>query len=170
MDTPARHRVIGSLESVDGVGVVRMEDRFATRIEDLWAALTDPERLARWLGEIEGDLRPGGEFRARYHASGWEGVGRVDTCEAPHRLVVATRAADETDETVVEATLTADGDGTILVIQHRGLPLDNLAAYGAGIQVHVDDLAAHLTGGERCDASARWNELHPAYQAMAATL
>ncbi len=47
-------------------GVVRMQDRFDTGIDDLWSALTDPPRLARWLGEVEGDLRLGGEFRARF--------------------------------------------------------------------------------------------------------
>jgi DNA-binding transcriptional ArsR family regulator len=49
-------------------------DRCDTDIEDLWSALTEPPRLARWIGEIEGDLRHGGEFRARF-TSGWEGTG-----------------------------------------------------------------------------------------------
>ena len=56
-------RILGSLRSADGVGVVRIEDRYETDIDDLWSALTDPVRLARWHGEVSGDLRPGGEFR-----------------------------------------------------------------------------------------------------------
>jgi uncharacterized protein YndB with AHSA1/START domain len=79
-------RILGSLRSADGKGIVRMEDRFDTEIDDLWSALTDPSRLARWLGEVEGDLRLGGEFRARFFASGWEGKGRVEACEPPERL------------------------------------------------------------------------------------
>ena len=79
-------RIIGTLATADGKGVVRMEDRFDTDIDDLWSALTDPSRLARWLGEFEGDLRLGGEFRARFLASGWEGTGRVEACEPPRRL------------------------------------------------------------------------------------
>jgi hypothetical protein len=43
-----------------------------------------------------------------------------------------------------------------------------LAAYGAGIQVHVEDLLAHLAGRDRCDAAARFEELFPAYQELAA--
>jgi hypothetical protein len=50
------------------------------------------------------------------------------------------------------------------------MPLDHLAAYGAGIQVHVEDLAAHIAGRERCDAGARWSELQPAYQDLAANV
>jgi hypothetical protein len=48
------------------------------------------------------------------------------------------------------------------------MPLDLLAAYGAGIQVHAEDLTAHVAGRERCDAGKRWSELQPAYQALAA--
>jgi uncharacterized protein YndB with AHSA1/START domain len=161
-------RILGSLRSADGKGVVRMEDRFDTDIDDLWSALTDRRRLARWLGEFEGDLRLGGEFRARFFASGWEGTGRVDACEPPRHLLVLTKDPDVPYELVIEATLTADGEQTILVLEERGMPLEQLAAYGAGIQVHIEDLAAHIAGRERSDADARWNELLPAYQDLAA--
>jgi uncharacterized protein YndB with AHSA1/START domain len=163
-------RIIGSLRAVDGKGAVRMEDRFDTGVEDLWSALTDPARLARWLGEVEGDLRPGGEFRARFFATGWEGTGRVEGCEAPHRLLVRTTEGGEDDEHAIEATLTADGDRTVLVVEERGMPVEHLAGYGAGIQVHVEDLAAHLVGRGPCDGHARWTELLPAYQELAATV
>ena len=164
-------RILGSLRSGDGKGVVRIEDRFDTGIDDVWSALTDPRRLARWMGEVEGDLRLGGEFRARFFASGWEGTGRVEACEPPRRLLLLllTMKPGQPDERVIEVTLAADGDQAILVWEERGMPLDQLAAYGAGIQVHVEDLAAHLAGRERCDADARWNELLPAYQDLAAS-
>ncbi len=162
-------RILGSLRSADGKGVVRMEDRFDTDIDDLWSALTDPLRLARWIGEVEGDLRPGGEFRFRFFASGSEGTGRVDACEPPRRLLL-TMALGQPDEDVIEATLAADGGQTILVWEERGMPLDLLAAYGAGVQIHIEDLAAHLAGGKRVDATARWNELLPAYRDLAANV
>jgi uncharacterized protein YndB with AHSA1/START domain len=166
----AGNRILGSLRSADGKGVVRIEDRFDTGIDDLWSALTDPPRLARWLGEVQGDLRLGGEFRARFFASGWEGTGRVEACEPPRRLLVLTMQPGKPQEHFIEATLTADGDQTILAWEERGMPLDLLAAYGAGIQVHVEDLAAYLTGGERCDSETRWAELEPAYQDLAASI
>jgi uncharacterized protein YndB with AHSA1/START domain len=164
-------RILGSLRSADGKGIVRMEDRYDTDIDDLWSALTDPRRLGRWLGEVEGDLRLGGEFRAHFFASGWEGTGRVEACEPPQRLLLLTKDPEQPYDLVIEATLTADGDQTVLVIEERGMPLDLLAAYGAGIQVHVEDLAAHIAGHERSDdAEARWEQLLPAYQAFAADL
>lgn len=166
--TPKRH-TLGTLNAERGKSVIRLEDRFDTDIGDLWSALTDPSRLARWLGEIEGDLRQGGEFRARYFASGWEGTCRVEECQPPRRLRILTSTPDEPDGSI-EATLTSEGDWTLLVIETVGAPLEQIAAYGAGNQIHVEDLAAYLAGRERCDARLRWQELHPAYQELAARL
>ncbi len=163
-DGTARPRILGRLRTADGTGIVRMQDRFATGVDDLWSALTEPDRLERWLGTFTGDLRPGGEFRARYHASGWEGVGRVDACDPPRHLQVTTRADDATVDGVIDVTLTADGDHTLLVSEHRGLPPDMLAGYGAGIQIHLEDLRAHLTGGDRCDSDSRIAELFAVYR------
>jgi len=164
-------RILGSLRSADDKGVVRMENRYDTDIDDLWSALTDPGRLARWYGEVEGDLRLGGEYRARLFSSGWEGTGRVEACEPPQRLLVRIKDADEPEEGVIEVTLTADGDQTIVVWEERGMPLDFVSAYGAGVQLHVEDLADHLAGRERRDdVKARWGELHPAYQDLKANL
>src|SRR6266545_8021534 len=166
--TRAGDRILSSLRSTEGKGVVRMEDRFDTQVDDVWSALTEPRRLARWLGEVEGDLRLGGEFRAHFFASGWEGTGRVEVCGPLQRLLVLTKHANASEEQSIEATLTADGDQTILVWEERGMPVDLLAAYGAGVQVHVEDLAAYLAGRGRCDAEARWDGLLPAYQELAA--
>src|SRR6476620_8598901 len=84
-------RILGSLGSAEGKGIVRMEDRLDTDIDDVWSALTDPSRLARWYGEVEGDLRLGGEYRAHLFSSGWEGTGRIEGYDPPP----AAPAADE---------------------------------------------------------------------------
>ena len=168
-NTHPRTRILGSLRSADGTGIVRIEDRYDTDIDDLWSALSDPGRLARWYGQVEGDLRPGGEFRLHIESDGWDGAGRVEACEPPRRLVVTSKEADAPEEEVIEATLTADGGQTVLVLDQRGLPLDQLAAYGAGLQVHVEDLTAHIAGHERV-AQGRWGELLPAYQDLAANI
>jgi uncharacterized protein YndB with AHSA1/START domain len=169
-DAHASARILGSLRSADGKGVVRMEDRFDTGIDDVWSALTDPSRLARWYGEVEGDLRAGGEYRARVFASGWEGTGRVQACERPRRLLLLSKENDDPFEGVTEVTLTADGDQTTVVWEERDMPVNLLAPYGAGIQIHVEDLGAHLSGRERCDAPARWEELIPSYRDLAANI
>jgi uncharacterized protein YndB with AHSA1/START domain len=88
-------RILGSLRSADGTGVVRIEDRYDTGIDDLWSALTDPGRLARWYGQVEGDLRPGGQFRLHVESADIDATGRVEACEPPRRLLVTTRETEE---------------------------------------------------------------------------
>ena len=158
-NTPAANQIRGSLRSVDDAGVVRLEVVFDTQLDDLWSALTDPSRLVQWLGEVEGHLSRGGEFRAAFYATGWEGTGRVEACEPPGRLMILTKSADEPD-CVIEVTLTAEGPKTSVVFEDRGLPLEQIAAYGAGDQVLVEGLAAYLTGQERSEPRSRWRELH----------
>jgi len=172
-------RILGSLRSADGAGVVRIEDRYDTDIDDLWEALTDPERLRRWYGVVDGDLRPGGEFRTYIAANDIESIGRVEACEPPRRLLLTTRESDESYERgqgvppydqAIEATLTWDGDQTILVIEARGMPLDKIAFYGAGWQIHAENLAGYIAGRQRGDTEARWGELVPPYQQLAASI
>ena len=142
---------------------MRIEDRYDTDIDDLWSAITDSRRLARWYGEVEGDLRPGGEFRLYLQAAGLESTGRVEACESWRK-----GNGVPPFDAAIEATLTAAGDQTILVIEVQGMPLDKIAFYGAGWQIHAESLAAHIAGREPGESEERWNELVPAYQALAA--
>jgi len=171
-------RILGSIRSADGAGVVRIEDRYDTDIDDLWSAITDPVRLARWFGEVDDELSQRGEFRVRIADAG-DRTGQVEACERPERLVVTTRETDESYrrgqgvppfDAVWDITLTADGDRTILVIQVRGVPLDKIAFYGAGWQIHAENLAAYLAGQEPGDIEARWGELVPPYEDLAAKI
>ena len=171
-------RILGSLRSADGAGIVRIEDRYDTDIDDLWSAITDPDRLARWFGEVDGELSLGGEFRVHIADAG-ERTGQVEACDAPQRLLVTTRETDESYrrgqgvppfDAAWDITLTADGDQTTLVIEVKGMPLDKIAFFGAGWQIHAENLAAYLAGREPDDVEARWEELVPRYQDLAANL
>ena len=164
-NAPEGRRILGTLRSENGVGVVRIEDSLDAAVGEVWSAVTDPTRLAQWYGEVEGDLRAGGEFRLRVFASGWEGTGRITECEPPHRFAVSREHGRP--ESVHEVTLTAAGDQTVIVYENLTVPPDLLWAYGVGEQIHVEDLGAHLAGRERAHES-RWQELEPAYRELAA--
>jgi uncharacterized protein YndB with AHSA1/START domain len=155
-----RASLIGSLRVAQGTGVVHIEDCFDTSIGNVWSALVDPQRRARRLGNFEGQLQVGGHFRAHFLASEWEGSGRVEMCEFPRHLLVSLTEAGATESHVMEVMLADHG-----VVEDRGIPPEQLAAYGAGVQIHVEDLVSHLFGGERCDAQARWKVLFPSYKA-----
>ena len=127
-------------------GTVRLEDRFDTDIADVWSAITDPERAARWIAVVTGDFRVGGELRGSFTSS-WEGTMRVEICDAPHRLRLLS-SSDE-GQTVMEAVLSEDGDGTRVVIEERGLPIADAPYHAAGWHVHLEDLDTELAHGTR---------------------
>jgi uncharacterized protein YndB with AHSA1/START domain len=178
-DRPTGRHIVGDLSAADGAGVVRIHDRYDTGIDDLWTAITDPERLGRWYGRVEGDLLPGGHFRLYIEASDIESAGQILACEPPRRLQVTNRETDESFargqgvppfDAVIEVTLTEAGNQTDLSIEVRGMPLDKIANYGAGWQIHAENLAAYLSGREPGAVGPRWSDLVPHYRALAAHL
>ena len=152
--------VLGSLHSVDGEGVVRMEDRLDTGIDDLWGALTDPDRLAHWYGVIEGELSQGGEFRVRIALAG-ERRGRVEACEPPRRLLLTMRDPDpqpgQPEQTVIEAQLIAEGAQTRLVwdpsLRSTGRQLPGNADKLRSHQAHAQPSFPNTGAGERLGRS-----------------
>lgn len=170
-------RIIGTMRAIDEArGAVRVEDVYDTDIDDLWEACTSPERLARWIAQVSGDLREGGMVQAVF-TSTWTGPGRIEVCDAPHHLLLTMEPGTE-DEAQIEAWLTPQGERTSLVIEERGLPLESLYFHGAGWQVHLEDLGRSLeidgpahVGGWSEDTHApawhtRWTELTPTYKDM----
>jgi uncharacterized protein YndB with AHSA1/START domain len=79
--------------------------------EEVWEALTDPERLADWFAnDVELDLRPGGGARFRW-SNGEERHATVTEVEPEERLAFAWD-----DDGEVELTLADDEDGTRLTV------------------------------------------------------
>ncbi len=160
-------KTIGTMRALDEKrGAVRVEDVYDTDIDDLWEACTTPERLARWIAELSGDLRVGGTIHATF-TSTWTGHGRIEICDRPHHLRL-TMEPGTNDEAELEAWLTEEGDRTRLTVEERGLPLDRLHLHGAGWQAHLEDLCRSLAG-ESPAWEARWTELAPVYETMAIT-
>jgi hypothetical protein len=63
---------------------------------------------------------------------------------------------------VVRFELRAEGPGTLLVLEHTGVPADQAAGFGAGWHGHLDALAATLAG-QVADPHERYRTLAPQY-------
>ena len=152
--------IIGTMRALDETrGAVRVEDVYDTDIDDLWEACTTPERLARWIAEVSGDLRVGGTIHAVF-TSTWTGPGRVEVCDAPHHLLLTMEPGTD-DESQMEAWLIEEGSQTRLVVEERGLPVDKLYLHGAGWQAHLEDLGRSLAEATGAHPE-RWTEQTPA--------
>lgn len=78
----------GYREHRDGLDYVVFERTFRAPIWDVWAAVTEPDRLERWVGTWTGDPASG-EVVFRMTAEG-EDVApetyRIEVCEPPRHL------------------------------------------------------------------------------------
>ena len=155
-------QVLGRIER-DGDEVVVVFDRhYATSPDDLWRACTEPDRLARWFAPVAGDLRPGGDFTIHFDDADIPRC-RVVTCEAPTRLVWEWPIGDV--RTVVTAEVSADGEGSRLVLRHERLTDGQVAGYAAGWDTYVRASTSTSTARRAPDWVATWSALHELYAA-----
>jgi uncharacterized protein YndB with AHSA1/START domain len=143
-------QVDGTLVVADEVAVIAFERRLGHPVEVVWAALTDPEGLAAWLGPGTLEPREGGQVSIRTGPADRperQGVmsGRVLTWEPP-RVLEHEWVQPGLDISVVRYELEADAGGTILRLTHRRSVAPIATGGRAGWHAYLDRLAAHLDG------------------------
>jgi uncharacterized protein YndB with AHSA1/START domain len=121
----AIHRTVQQQPATDGAGErvsVLLRRAYDTPIHDVWDAVTQPDRIKRWLMPITGDLRAGGTFQLHGNAG-----GQILTCEPPRLLKVTFGDPNS----IVELRLTPQSDNdTVLELEHT-VPIE-MAQSGAG--------------------------------------
>jgi uncharacterized protein YndB with AHSA1/START domain len=135
----------------DSANVVELEVRLGAPPDEVFLYLTDPERYVRWQGvKAELDPRPGGVFRVWMDAK-TVASGEFVEVESPRRVVFTWGWEDNEGvppgSTTVELTLEADGEGTLLMLRHTGLPDGEAAAmHEEGWRFFTDRLAGLFRG------------------------
>ena len=138
----------GRIETVDGVRRLLIEREFRAPIEDVWAAVTEPERLARWIGSWNGDPASGAvEFRMLFEGEGHASEQmEIRVCEPPHRLHLTSYAGEQV--WLIELDLThADGVTTITFSQ-PGVTREQVGDVGPGWDYYLDRLVDVETGAD----------------------
>ena len=156
----AVHREVGERTLPAGAArTIRLQREYDAPIEEVWDALTNPERIGRWFLPISGEYRVGGRYQFEGNAG-----GEILACERPHRLKatwVYGEPASEADVSEVEVRLAATGDEkTMFDFEHTAIvPDDRWDEYGPGaVGVGWDGgllgLSLHLRGGSVGDPEA----------------
>lgn len=121
----AIHRRVERQLPDDGSGErvsVLLRRGYDAPVDDVWDAVTQPDRIKRWLMPISGELRVGGSFQLEGNAG-----GEILSCEPPRLLKVTFGGPTS----IVEVRLTPHGDhDTVLELEHSvGI---EIAQSGAG--------------------------------------
>jgi uncharacterized protein YndB with AHSA1/START domain len=114
------HRAVAR-DDAGGTVAVTLTRTYDADPDDVWDALTDPERLPRWFYPISGDLHEGGAFQLEGNAG-----GEIRRCERPTSLQVTFGGPDS----IVDVAVTGSDDGTTVELTHT-VPLA-MAGSGAG--------------------------------------
>ncbi len=140
----------GTIVVAGEVAVIGFERRLGHPVEAVWAALTEPEELAAWLGPGTLEPREGGRVSIRTGPGDRPErqrtmSGRVLACDPP-RLLEHEWVQPGLDISVVRYELEAEAGGTILRLTHRRSVTPAATGGRAGWHAYLDRLAAHLDG------------------------
>lgn len=141
-------------------GGVRLEfvRTYDTPLEDVWSAVTDSERLARWFGTWSGDPATGSVEVVMSAEGGTQPQSvTIDECDPPRHLALTVPGPDgpwPLDLTLYEQ----EGQTTMRFIHHLAEPFD-ARSIGPGWHFYLDRLGAVVTGAPAPDS---WDDYYPA--------
>jgi uncharacterized protein YndB with AHSA1/START domain len=151
------------LDAADGT-YCEWRRTFRAPIDDVWAAITEPERLARWIGTWTGEPASG-EVRFQMLFEGDDMPAEafaIDECDPPRRLRVTTTSPYDGENPThwrLRLDLT-EADGVTTLTFAQSVPDPKMAeGVGPGWDYYLDRLVAAETGD---DASAvDFADYHP---------
>jgi uncharacterized protein YndB with AHSA1/START domain len=160
-------RADGTLVVSGEIAVIAFERRLGHPVEDVWAALTDPEELAAWLGPGILEPREGGQVSIRTGPEDRPELqramsGRILAWDPP-RVLEHEWTQPGLDLSVVRYELEPEAGGTILRLTHRRSVTPAATGGRAGWHAYLDRLAAHLDGLPVPAWSERRAEVQDAY-------
>jgi uncharacterized protein YndB with AHSA1/START domain len=142
----------------DGRQLLEFVRSWPDPIDDVWSALTEPERSARWIGRYDGERAPGGtgEFTMTHEEGDATSAVRIAECDPPRRLVLEWL---EPSDWRIEVDLAREGERTVLRFRQRFAADADVADYALGWHWYLDKLAAVLSAGPE---PAAWDDFYAA--------
>jgi uncharacterized protein YndB with AHSA1/START domain len=134
--------------------VLTISQSYDTDQADLWDAVTNIERIPRWLMPISGDLQVGGSYQLEGNAN-----GTILTCDPPKNFTATWEYGGNISW--IDVSISSDGpDRARLVLEHITDMDDQTwrdfgpGAVGMGWDSMLLGLAIHVGTGESIDPSA----------------
>jgi uncharacterized protein YndB with AHSA1/START domain len=137
-------------------------------LDVVWSVVTEAEHINGWFGDsTEIDLRPGGRLLLRWEEQDHTVHGRVERVDPPRFFSFrwtnreSRAAAGEDDSTLVEFSLSPEGDATRLTVVESGFrelsgPEDekqkDADGHREGWKLELDELREYARGQARASA------------------
>jgi uncharacterized protein YndB with AHSA1/START domain len=133
--------------SPEGGAVLVVTRDFSSGADVVWAAITESDRLERWIGTFSGDPASGHVlFRMTAEGEAPAEEVDIDECDPPRLLAVTTHT--ETSSWKLRLTLTDIPGGTRLTFTQPDIDPVEAESVGPGWEYYLDRLVAAETGGD----------------------
>jgi uncharacterized protein YndB with AHSA1/START domain len=149
-----------------GGRAVALRREWPDPIDDVWSALTESERTARWIGTWTGRGEEAGASTVEFTMTGEADAGgdvappvtvTIVECDPPRRLVLDIPEG-EGPPWRVAMTLTEEGGRTVLLFEQCVVEGVSTADVEAGWSWYLDRLGASMHG----EPMPSWTEYAPA--------
>jgi len=100
---------------------------YDTSQEDLWDAITNPERIPRWFAPVTGDFRIGGHYQVEGNAG-----GEITDCQPPRHLALTWGMGGDVSWVNVELSPRNDGGARLRLEHIAHVPDEFWNEYGPG--------------------------------------
>lgn len=154
---------------IDPAGHLVLTRALPVSLEELWAAVTDPDRVARWYGTWTGEPSSGRVDVVMTAEAGDEPEPvLIRRCDPPRKLAVTLGTA--ADAWRVDLDLEEGPEAAVLRLTHRYPAAGEIESIGPGWEYYLDRLVAAESGGSP-DGIDFARDYHPAmsghYRALA---
>ncbi|MBL8598312.1 MAG: SRPBCC family protein [Devosia sp.] len=140
---------------------VRFERLYRRPVDSVWKSLTEPARLADWMGQSYVEPFVGGRYETML--DGLKPMrGRVRIWEPP-TLLEYDWHSDHAPVSVARWELAPAGAGTRVVFEHRGMPYANSNLMLPGWHVYLAHLGAVLDGAPPGSFETAWRGMQDVY-------
>ena len=155
--------ITGRAEQRDGQDHLVLDRTFAAPIEDVWAALTESERLGRWFCTWTGDPTTGRvEVTWAFEDDAPVETYVIEECAPPRHLRVRTADDDLGQVWVLDARLREEDGRTVLTFAQALTGDHPVSDVGPGGEYYLDRLVDSVRTGQV--SSLEWSD----YEAMRA--
>jgi uncharacterized protein YndB with AHSA1/START domain len=151
----------GRRETRDGRDSIVLERTFCAPIDAVWAAITESDRLARWIGTWTGDPSTGSVL-FRMNAEGDDvpaEVFSIRACEPPRLLVVSSEADGDVEAFDLMLELSENAGTTTLTFSQALTDPELAASIGPGWEYYLDRLVAAEAHGDV--AAVHFDDYYP---------
>jgi uncharacterized protein YndB with AHSA1/START domain len=144
----------------DGINLV-LDRSFQSGIDEVWAAVTEPARLERWIGTWSGDPEKGSvQFRMTFEEGDSVETVRILECDPPRRLRMISEIPGETQSWRLALDLAEKAGSTVLTFAMALSDPADAENVGPGWEYYLDRLLVSERGGD--PAAVLWESYYPA--------